>query len=132
MRCFRRRSRALLPAATWPSPELVRLTARQHPHVDPILEIGRGAELGPVLAGEGRHHLAEHAEVNALRRLVPHHRFESDLKRAMKSCRQTTMACGSGRAFGFGGAVSFLSADQISAALVAKGRRVAAGGGPRD
>src|ERR1700674_1836712 len=75
MRCFRRRSRALWPAATWPSPELVRLTARQHPHVDPILEIGRGAELGPVLAGEGHPPLAQHAEANALRRLVPHHRF---------------------------------------------------------
>src|ERR1700693_1143107 len=75
MRWFRRPSRAPWPAATWPSPALLRLTARQHPRVDPILEMGRGAELGPVLAGEGRHHLAEHAEADALRRLVPHHRF---------------------------------------------------------
>ena len=31
---------------------------RQHSRVDPVLEIGCGAELRVVLAGEGRHHLA--------------------------------------------------------------------------
>jgi hypothetical protein len=39
---------------------------RQHPHVDAILEIGGGSEIGIVLAAERRHHLAKHAEADAL------------------------------------------------------------------
>ncbi len=45
--------------------------ACQAPHVDPILEIARGAEVGAVFAAIGRHHLAEHAEARAGSGFVP-------------------------------------------------------------
>src|SRR3990170_4926106 len=75
MLCFPRRARVMWRAVIWRSPGLARLAARQHPRVDPIFEIGRGTDLGLVLAGKSRHHLAQDAEADALRRLVPHHRF---------------------------------------------------------
>ena len=77
------------PAAIYRSRARAPRRARQHPHVDPILEIGRGAKLGLVLAGEGRHHLAQHAEAHALCRLVPHHGF---LGRERLEARHETLA----------------------------------------
>ena len=62
----------------WAATSLRRKAAiRQAPHVDPILDIGRGAEVGALFAAEGRNHLAQHAEAGACDCLVPHHRFFS-------------------------------------------------------
>ena len=56
-RCFPRRGWRILAAT------LLRRKAAvsQAPHVDPILEIGRGAEVGSLFAAIGRNHLAQHA-----------------------------------------------------------------------
>ena len=104
---------------------------RQAPHVDPILEIGRGAEVGTLFAAIGRNHLAQHAEAGA-RTASSHIMASSGLrvrKRAVMSCRQTRIACGSGKRRAGGGAVSSRNADQMSAALVVKVRRCAVGCG---
>ena len=74
------RSNALLPAPQGGGRQAAtslrrKPEARQAPHVDPILEIARGAEVGVVFAAIGRHHLAEHAEARAGGGFVPHHRF---------------------------------------------------------
>src|SRR5688572_17434067 len=74
MRCFLLRLR---PKSAATPPILTRLhrKASQHLHVDPIPKVGRGTKLGSIFAAEGRHHLAENAEENAICRLVPHHGF---------------------------------------------------------
>ena len=73
------RSDLVFPApkvAAWAATSLRRKPAvRQAPHVDPILEIGRGAEVGTLFAAIGRNHLAQHAEARAGGGLVPHHGF---------------------------------------------------------
>ena len=46
---------------------------RQHPRVDPILEIGGSAQLGTIGASKGRYHLAEDSEGHALSGLIPNH-----------------------------------------------------------
>src|SRR6516225_65070 len=46
---------------------------RQHPRVDPTLEIGGGAELGTVGASKSPYHLAENSEGHALSGPIPNH-----------------------------------------------------------
>ena len=80
---------------------------RQAPHVDPILEIARGAEVGAVFAAVGRHHLVEHAEACAGSGFVSHHGFLGAERPEARGyiLRHTRVACGSGSIRGWRGAL---------------------------